>query len=116
MNKINRKNFIRQSTFGLGGAWLLSQIPARLLADPAFRQLDIPIGFQTWTVRNMLAKDFEGTLKTMAGFGYKQLELCSPKGYADIGFGFLANTKPSDIKKTITDAGLFCQSCHFGFP
>jgi sugar phosphate isomerase/epimerase len=47
--------------------------------------------------------------------GYKNIEMCSPKGYADIGFGPLAKMKTSDLRKTIADAGLGCFSCHFGF-
>ncbi|MEP6684360.1 MAG: TIM barrel protein, partial [Parafilimonas sp.] len=42
------------------------------------------------------------------------IELCSPQGYKDIGFGFLVDMKPSDIRKTINDAGMQCLSCHFG--
>jgi sugar phosphate isomerase/epimerase len=63
----------------------------------------------------MLAKDFAGTLKTMANFEYQLVEMCSPTGYANAGFGFLANVKTADIKSIITDAGLTCPSCHFGF-
>ncbi len=115
MQKINRRNFISQSALGLGGALALSQFPKQILANPEFKYADIAIGFQTFPIRDMLSKDFSGTLKTMAGFGYKYTEMCSPQGYAQIGFGFLANTKPTDIKKTINDAGLECFSCHFGF-
>ena len=113
MKKINRRSFLNKASFGLGSAFALSHLPSTLLGEPAFKYLDIPIGFQTFPIRNMLSKDFPGTLKSMADFGYKQAELCSPKGYAQIGFGFLANMKPADIKKTINDAGLTCQSCHF---
>ena len=63
----------------------------------------------------MLGKDFAGTLKTMANFGYQLVEMCSPPGYANLGFGFLVNMKTADIKSIITDAGLSCPSCHFGF-
>jgi sugar phosphate isomerase/epimerase len=115
MNKINRRSFINKASLGLGSAWALSQLPGQLFASPEFKYLDIPIGFQTFPIRNMLSKDFPGTLKAMADFGYKQTEMCSPQGYAQIGFGFAANMKPADIKKTINDAGLTCQSCHFGF-
>lgn len=115
MKKINRRSFINKAGLGLGSAFALSQLPSTLLAGPGFKYLDIPIGFQTFPIRNMLSKDFPGTLKSMADFGYKQTELCSPQGYAQIGFGFLANMKPADIKKTINDAGLTCQSCHFVF-
>lgn len=63
----------------------------------------------------MLGKDFPGTLTTMSGMGYKLIELCSPAGYKDIGFGFLSGMSTADIKKTIEDSGLHCPSCHFGF-
>ncbi|HTQ64571.1 MAG TPA: TIM barrel protein [Puia sp.] len=116
MKNVNRRKFIRQAALGLGGAFALSQIPELGFTHEFFKYSDIPIGFQTFPIRDMLSKDFSGTMKTMAGFGYKQLELCSPQGYAQIGFGFLKDMKPADIKKTINDAGLTCQSCHFGFP
>jgi sugar phosphate isomerase/epimerase len=75
----------------------------------------IPLGFQSWPIKDMLGKDFPGTLKTMSGMGYKLIELCSPTGYKDIGFGFLSGMPTAGIKKTIEDAGLHCPSCHFGF-
>ena len=74
----------------------------------------MPIGFQTWVVRDMLAKDLTGTLKTMAGMGYRQLEMCYPEGYKDFGFGPLAAMPTSDLKSAIVGAGLTCPSCHFG--
>ncbi len=52
----------------------------------------------------------------MAGHGYKLVEMCSPQGYASIGFGPLVNIKPSEMKSIINDSGLNCPSCHFGFP
>jgi sugar phosphate isomerase/epimerase len=63
----------------------------------------------------MLAKDFAGTLKMMAAQGYQLTEMCSPKGYATIGYGPLVDMKTSDMKNIINDAGLSCPSCHFGF-
>ncbi|HTS45732.1 MAG TPA: sugar phosphate isomerase/epimerase [Puia sp.] len=113
---MNRRKFISNTALGLGSALALSQIPEQIFPRSVFKYADIPIGFQTFPIRDMLSKDFSGTLKTMAGFGYKFTEMCSPQGYAQIGFGFLANTKPADIRKTIEDAGLECKSCHFGFP
>jgi len=63
----------------------------------------------------MLSKDFTGTLKMMSDLGYKLIEMCSPQGYAAIGFGPIAKMKTADIRSMITDAGLGCPSCHFGF-
>ncbi len=114
MINMNRRNFIKKTSLGLGSAFALSQIPVHLFAKSISKFIDIPIGFQTFPIRDMLGKDFSGTLKTMAGFGYKLTELCSPTGYAQIGFGFLSNMKTSEIKNIITDAGLSCPSCHFG--
>src|SRR5438045_649841 len=114
MKKINRREFIGKSTMSLGAVLALSQLPKDLLALlPSFN--NIPIGFQSWTVRDALSKDFAGTLKMIAAQGYKLVEMCSPKGYATIGFGPLVNMKTTDMRTIITDAGLNCPSCHFGF-
>jgi sugar phosphate isomerase/epimerase len=113
MNTINRRSFLTKTSRGLGAALVLSQLPKQLFATAA--KNNMPIGFQSWTVREMLGKDFTGTLTTMADMDYTLMELCSPKGYVDSGFGFLTNMQTAVIKKTINDAGLECPSCHFGF-
>ena len=63
----------------------------------------------------MLAKDFAGTLKMMVDMGYQSMELCSPPGYTQYGFGFLDNIKAPELKKMINDTGISCVSCHYGF-
>ena len=113
MKKINRREFIGKTTMSLGAAFALSQLPKQLLANAAFS--NIPIGFQTWSVKDILAKDFAGTLKMMAGLGYQLTEMCSPKGYVNSGFGPLADMKTAEMRSIIDDAGLGCPSCHFGF-
>jgi sugar phosphate isomerase/epimerase len=112
MRQLNRRQFIANTSMGLGSAFALSQLPW-LASVAGFSK--IPIGFQSWSVKDMLSKDFPGTLKLMSSQGYQLVEMCSPKGYSDLGFGSLVNMKTSDIRKTITDAGLNCPSCHFGF-
>ena len=114
MKQINRRDFIGKSSMGLAAAIALSQIPSKIFAATNKNMYDIPLGFQSFTIREMLGKDFAGTLKTMEGFGYKLIEMCSPTGYAQIGFGFLTGMKASEIKKIINDSGLECPSCHFG--
>jgi sugar phosphate isomerase/epimerase len=111
MKPVNRRSFILQTTKAAGVVIALGQLPTQLFAEA--NSNNMPIGFQSWTVKDMLSKDFPGTLKMMAGMGYKLIEMCSPKGYATMGFGAFANMKPSDIRSTITDAGLTCPSCHF---
>jgi sugar phosphate isomerase/epimerase len=116
MKKTNRRSFLNYSARGLGAALVLSQFPGSIFANKIPEWLDIPVGFQTFPIRDILAKDFPGTLKMMAGYGYKLVEMCSPQGYVDSGFGPLTKLKPSEIKSIINDAGLNCPSCHFGFP
>ncbi len=89
---------------------LLSAGVLKLHADP----LGLPIGCQTWPVREMIAKDFPGTLKQLAAAGFKSIEMCSPVGYDDNGFGGLVKYKGAELKKIINDAGLTCVSSHFG--
>jgi len=110
MKKMNRREFMSKSALGAAGAFAFLQLPEQFLSP----YNDIPIGFQTFPIRDILAKDFSGTLKMMAGLGYKQTEMCSPKGYESIGYGPLVSIKPADMKKMINDAGLTCISCHFG--
>lgn len=114
MKQINRRDFIGKSSLGLAAAIALSQIPSKIFTATSSPMLDFPLGFQSFTIRDMLSKDFAGTLKTMESLGYKLIEMCSPAGYAQIGFGFLTGMKPAEIKKIINDAGLECPSCHFG--
>lgn len=110
---MNRRSFIKKASVGAGAALVLSQLPENLLAGA--RANETPLGFQTFPIRDMLAKDFAGTLKMMASQGYQLTEMCSPKGYAQIGYGPLVNMKTADMKSIINDAGLNCPSCHFGF-
>ena len=112
MHNINRRRFLHQSTLAAGAAFAFSQLPQNLFAgSPA---ANVRLGFQTWTVREMLSKDFAGTLKKVAKQGYKLVEMCSPKGYVNAGFGALVNMDPGEMKKIINDAGLQCPTCHFG--
>jgi sugar phosphate isomerase/epimerase len=110
--KTNRRNFIKKTSMAAGATMLLLQLPREIFA--AAKANNMPIGFQSWAVKDMLGKNFSGTLKMMAGMDYQLIELCSPAGYKDIGFGFLFDMKPADIRKIINDAGLECPSCHFG--
>jgi len=115
MKKINRRQFIGKSTLAAGATIAFSQLPTILRSQIPSPFKDQAVGFQSYAIRDMLAKDFAGTLKMMAGLGYQQVEMCSPKGYVNAGFGSLVDMKTSDMKKIINDAGLSCPSCHFGF-
>jgi len=107
MSAINRREFCKTAA---AAATLLSTGVLKLNANP----LGLPIGCQTWAVRDLLAKDFPGTLKLLADTGFQAIELCSPFGYTEFGFGGLSKYKGAELKKVITDAGLTCVSSHFG--
>lgn len=97
MQPLSRRTFLAAGAAGL------------LAADP----LKLPAGFQTFPVREALAKDFPGTLKEFAAIGYKSVEMCSPPGYVSSGFGPLAKLTAPEMKRIIADSGLRCDSCHY---
>lgn len=109
MSEISRRDFAKTAA-GAAAAGLMLSTGIELHANP----LDLPIGCQTWPVREMIAKDFPGTIKTLAQAGFQTIELCSPAGYADNGFAGLAKYKGSELQKILSDAGVTCFSSHFG--
>ncbi|HYM74750.1 MAG TPA: sugar phosphate isomerase/epimerase [Candidatus Dormibacteraeota bacterium] len=110
MSSISRREFCKTASAATAGVGLLSAGTLKLRANP----LGMPIGCQTWAVRDMIAKDFPATLKMLADTGFQSIELCSPVGYTEFGFGALAKYKGSELKRIIGDAGLTCVSSHFG--
>ena len=105
MLEISRRQFLYGSAMSIAAAAM------ELKADP----LGMPIGCQTFPLRESIAKDFPGTLRQIAGGGFRMIEMCSPPGYEKYGFGSLAKMKAAEIRDMIKDAGLGCVSCHFQF-
>jgi sugar phosphate isomerase/epimerase len=114
MKTISRRQFLGKSALGIGTAIVATQVPLDLNAEAFFKPVKMPLGFQTWTIRDKLGKDFAGTLKMMAGLGYQSVEMCSPPGYAALGFGPLVNMKAKEMRQIINDAGLAFTSTHYG--
>jgi sugar phosphate isomerase/epimerase len=110
MSMISRREFVKSASTYAAAASFLSAGVVELRANP----LGLPIGCQTWPVRDMIAKDFPGTIKQLADAGFQTVELCSPVGYADSGFAGLAKYKGAEIRKILGDAGVTCVSSHFG--
>lgn len=69
----------------------------RLFSAP----LKLPIGLQLYSVRNLLPKDFDGTLHQLASAGYKEVEAA----------GFFDKTA-ADFGNAMQKAGLKCISSH----
>jgi len=108
----SRRNFIKNAGVLLGGSTLLSQLPVNAFGAEKFGPNKF--GFQVWTIREELVKDFHGTLHMMEKLGYKQVEMCSPLGYESSGFGPLNKMSGTEMKKIIDDTGLKCVSSHYG--
>jgi len=109
MKKLNRRNFIRTTATGIAA---VSVLPSSLTACG---KLSLKFGFQSWPIREQLAEDFSGTMKKMAGFGYSEIEMCSPKGYTGTEFETFVDMQPAEMKKKINDSGLICRSSHYNF-
>ncbi len=69
-----------------------------LMADP----LGLPLGLQLYSVRDLLPKDYEGTLRQLAAIGYREVEAA----------GFFDHS-PSQVKQAMDHAGLRCVSAHY---
>jgi len=108
MIAISRRQFVHSAAV-CTAAGVLGSASRVALADP----LGLPIGCQTWPVRQSIAKDFPGTLRQLAAAGFRTIELCSPVGYADSGFGGLQKFSGAELRRILNDAGLSCVSSHF---
>src|ERR1700728_1887569 len=109
MSPISRREFLKSAAAYTAAAGVLSASGLELRANP----LGMPIGCQTWPVREMIAKDFPGTIKVLADSGFQTIELCSPVGYADSGFAGLSKYGGTELRSILQDAGLKCISSHF---
>jgi len=109
VSAISRRAFIENAVAQAAAASLLAGGGFELRGNP----LGLPIGCQTWPVRQQIAKDFPGTLKQLAAAGFQAIEMCSPVGYDDSGFGGLAKYKGSELRAIINGEGLICESSHF---
>jgi sugar phosphate isomerase/epimerase len=114
MDKLSRRQFLGKSALGIGSVILASQIPLDLVAGSIPSPVKMPIGFQSWIVRDKIGSDFPGTLKMVSEMGYQSVEMCSPPGYESMGFGPLMKYKAKEMKKIINDSGLSWPSSHYG--
>jgi sugar phosphate isomerase/epimerase len=97
MHRISRRAFLKTASISGAGLALWNKVP-RLLANP----LGLPLGLQLYSVRDILPKDYEGTLRQLAAMGYREVE----------GAGFFGRT-PAQVKQAMDQAGLHCVSAHY---
>src|SRR5258705_3218057 len=94
-----RRQFLQQTGTFAFGSMLIPSI------DFSFRKVKNP-GIQLYTFRKELLADATGTLKQIAGLGFKQIESAgSEKG----GFYGL---KPKEMKKVCAGLGMTLRSGH----
>ncbi len=94
MTTSSRRSFLKASGALAAAACVGGE---RLIAE----HLHMPIGLQLYSVRNLLPKDFEGTLHQLAASGYKEVEAA---GYFD--------KTAADFGNALQKAGLKCVSTH----
>jgi sugar phosphate isomerase/epimerase len=97
MFRISRRTFLKTaSASAVCAAFWNRAVP--LMANP----LGLPLGLQLYSVRDVLPKDYEGTLKQLGALGYREVEAA----------GFFGHT-PSEVKQAMDHAGLRCVSAHY---
>jgi sugar phosphate isomerase/epimerase len=65
----------------------------------------MPIGIQLYTLRSLLERDFDGTLASVAGIGYREVEFA---GYY--------NRTPAQVREVLRRTGLSAPSVHVPLP
>lgn len=96
---MKRREFIQTAAIASAAAL----IPSFGFASPTKK-----IGLQLYSLRDIIFKDVEGTLKQVAGFGYQELELF---GYND---GKVFGRPVHEIVKLVSDLGMKIPSGHYG--
>ena len=98
MTSFSRRQFLVAGAASAVTATYLSGGLSELQASP----LGLPVGLQLYTVKEDLAKDFNGTLQQVAAAGYKEVEAA---GFYD--------RKAADFKHSIEAVGLRLPGAHY---
>ncbi len=109
---MKRRQFLTKGTMGIASLGVLSHIPTAMFATVNDKFVTMPIGFQSYVLREDIGKDLAGTLNEMKGLGYEYVEMCSPAGYLG-PFEPLAKYSGKELMQRITDTGMKCNSSHF---
>jgi sugar phosphate isomerase/epimerase len=101
---LSRRQFLTRTGSGLAGAAVFLSATERLAAYP----LDGVMGLQSYDVRQFLAQDLNGTLKTLAGWGYKALDLVVSTAPDQ--------PTPTQYRQALDAVGMICHNGHFNAP
>jgi len=94
MSNLSRRDFLKTT----GAVAATAVVGTRKLSSTPLR---LPIGLQLYSVRNLLPKDFDGTLHQLSAAGYKEVEAA---GYF--------NKTAAEFRHAMDQAGLRCISAH----
>lgn len=128
---LTRRKFIQTAALTTTGALLTGDVTAHALAQrtsqPPQHKLIPRVGIQLFSVPKGLEADFPGTLKMLAGMGYKEVEFYGPYSFStqaakdhwnavtpSLGFsgsGFFGRSA-GEVKTILTDSGLSAPSMH----
>ncbi len=118
MRKLSRRDFLGTSTgliaFGTLAGCGEGQGDETMEAAAGPQPFDRPISFQSYGMRHQIEEDFTGMMAQVKELGYDGMELCSPRGYEQAGFGNLTPLPGEEVAQMIADAGLMCKTAHFG--
>lgn len=95
---LTRRGFLKTGSASLLSATVLRSPSA--FAAPA----PLPLGLQLYSVRELLPKDYQGTLRQIAALGYREVEAA----------GFY-NHSAAEVKQAMSTAGLRCVSAHYPY-
>ena len=102
--EVNRRRFLfEMAAIGLGTSAFAACASGARASGGSARDNTSLIGLQLYTVRDLLAKDFDGTLAQLASIGYKNMEFA---GYY--------NRTPEQVRATLDKLGLISTSTHIG--
>ncbi len=96
----SRRNFLKTITAALAGGSTLFHGDGLFAAAT----LGLPLALQLYSVRDLLPKDYEGTLQQIAALGYREVEAA----------GFY-NHSAAQVKQAMRNAGLHCVSAHYSY-
>jgi sugar phosphate isomerase/epimerase len=91
----SRRDFVKAGSAAL----IYSSTVGKLAAQT----LKVPLGLQLYSVRELLPKDYEGTLKQLGAIGFREVESA---GYY--------NHSAAQVKQAMSNAGLHLVSAHYG--
>ncbi len=110
---MKRSVFIKNSAKTIAATGLFLQNPVNLFSMSKEELIDIPIGFQSYVLREEINVDISKALKKTYAMGYRHIEMCSPAGYAPHSFASLAQYSGKELIKIVNDQGFDCFSAHF---